>query len=1152
MPAEGESSEYDMILEAEEEALYAAPRTTDNSPALIPASDDECTDSLSIQDRKRARLSRLILARSLSVLDSVTALGPLGPGCTGPLAQAITPTTEEEIVLEEKTPSLGATGYIFPCGYGSSGGLALLTTPGRDDRSIVAEEDCINASAMFNLPGHRLVVICMEVGLRFLRLEKSSEENGTMKVDEAERTHQENATLKEIDLEQWCTAETFQSLSIENTVLLTAGEINNQDFYVIVGIRNENDSMKYSCLLLSEDSGQLKINFNFDMPIPNNEMVSSLTPLCKDTTGREVLLACTLFSGGSKLFKFSCEGTFETKDFDAELAMEVDSEEIGGEEAAFYSLSNIVSMDVFHAPKGAFSFNTSDPSDENDQDDGDGIDDDDDDEGLYGSSNDEHDEQSMRPAQKDGGTPEEESMPFLAICRQSGKLEIYSVLDVFSDKEASPLFVAFGASHGVSELQGIVAPKLPRSHTVSASEIRFFFCGPSSNETKGIIDVSRSFCLAIETDHGDTLLYKAKLSRRTKTVTSFTRVPTRHITRPSREQGKHLTKLRRHRMVSQRDEAKDKFRYNRLFAFQNLSGQDGLFAAVSRPVWFVAERGRPMMLCHRCRHGAPAGASPRPVTGFCSGLLVSLLDLSSSHGLIPGGGIFVQKIPLGVTVRHIQLIEGTGSKPLYAVVISRENESDLGMLNADGLSPEERRRIAEEKENAMIKRQVEADLGGFDMEQEWVEEIEREDCFKVDTNLGGAPPIASSTHALWLVDPSAGWVVVDSYELEENEHAMTMQVLNLSEFTEAPGAVNDTSISEQDLKSRPFITLGTAIVDKDGEDVSGKGRVLLFELKQNASRSSTFQPELNIVYEKTIFHGPVTSLSCLVSEGKSRLIIAAGADINVEQWGADKLTQVGFFRATMSILDTKLFKNFMVLSDAYDSLYFLIWRESDKSLTLLAKDYDPIPVYASGLLSRGGSLDIVCHDDRENLQFFQYAPGDAAARGGNRLVCRADFHLGSQTTDLQSYFCRSSLLVNSSTPASSLEALKQQDKLYGKSDDDQRLGVHFGTSDGGYGAVVPLSEPIYWRLTALQSVMVNALESDCSLSQRAWRLYRRTPRRGGCRQNERKKGVIDGDLVTRYIDLPISYQEEIASAIGSTVDLILDNLLELASSTRVV
>ena len=44
---------------------------------------------------------------------------------------------------------------------------------------------------------------------------------------------------------------------------------------------------------------------------------------------------------------------------------------------------------------------------------------------------------------------------------------------------------------------------------------------------------------------------------------------------------------------------------------------------------------------------------------------------------------------------------------------------DLSNLNDDGLTPEERQRIVEEKENAKIKRQVEADLGGFDIEQEW-------------------------------------------------------------------------------------------------------------------------------------------------------------------------------------------------------------------------------------------------------------------------------------------------------------------------------------------------------------------------------------------------------------------------------------------------
>ena len=87
---------------------------------------------------------------------------------------------------------------------------------------------------------------------------------------------------------------------------------------------------------------------------------------------------------------------------------------------------------------------------------------------------------------------------------------------------------------------------------------------------------------------------------------------------------------------------------------------------------------------------------------------------------------------------------------------------------------------------------------------------------------------------------------------------------------------------------------------------------------------------------------------------------------------------------------------------------------------------------------------------------------------------------------------------------------------------------------------------------ALQSVMANALESDCALSHRAWRLYRRTPRRGGCRTNDRKKGVIDGDLVMKFGDLPITQQEDIASAIGSTVDLILDNLLEIQYGSMII
>jgi cleavage and polyadenylation specificity factor subunit 1 len=70
--------------------------------------------------------------------------------------------------------------------------------------------------------------------------------------------------------------------------------------------------------------------------------------------------------------------------------------------------------------------------------------------------------------------------------------------------------------------------------------------------------------------------------------------------------------------------------------------------------------------------------------------------------------------------------------------------------------------------------------------------------------------------------------------------------------------------------------------------------------------------------------------------------------------------------------------------------------------------------------------------------------------------------------------------------------------------------------------------------------MSNTLESNFALSHRSWCLFQRSTRRGGCKSGERKKGVIDADLVSRFVDLPLPEQEDLASSIGSTVALIMD------------
>ncbi len=109
---------------------------------------------------------------------------------------------------------------------------------------------------------------------------------------------------------------------------------------------------------------------------------------------------------------------------------------------------------------------------------------------------------------------------------------------------------------------------------------------------------------------------------------------------------------------------------------------------------------------------------------------------------------------MGVTVHEIEYIHDRGvssvSHPLYALLVSREVDADQSHLNDDGLTIQEREEKRKQKEDEKMQRQVEADLGGFDVEQEWVEEIERENCFEIEKKYGGAPPIASKTYEIWV------------------------------------------------------------------------------------------------------------------------------------------------------------------------------------------------------------------------------------------------------------------------------------------------------------------------------------------------------------------------------------------------------------------
>lgn len=145
---------------------------------------------------------------------------------------------------------------------------------------------------------------------------------------------------------------------------------------------------------------------------------------------------------------------------------------------------------------------------------------------------------------------------------------------------------------------------------------------------------------------------------------------------------------------------------------------------------------------------------PTTYDSFVPVTICRLSDVFVPNGLLPGGGVCVQKIPLGVTVRQIHYVSDPSisipSHPVYVLLVSREIQADQSHLNDDGLSFEEKQEIKEERERKKMAKQVEADLGGFDADNELVEEIDREECFEIEKRYGGCPPISKSVYEVWV------------------------------------------------------------------------------------------------------------------------------------------------------------------------------------------------------------------------------------------------------------------------------------------------------------------------------------------------------------------------------------------------------------------
>lgn len=516
----------------------------------------------------------------------------------------------------------------------------------------------------------------------------------------------------------------------------------------------------------------------------------------------------------------------------------------------------------------------------------------------------------------------------------------------------------------------------------------------------------------------------------------------------------------------------------RMTVFKNIGGCQGLFLSGSRPLWFMVFRER-----------------IRVHPQLCDGSIVAftvLHNINCNHGLIyvtsqgflkicqlPAVSSYdnywpVQKIPLKGTPHQVTYF---AEKNLYPLIVSVPVLKPLNHVLSSLVDQE----------------------AGHQLENDNLSSDELHRSYSVDE---------FEVRVLEPEKSGAPWQTRATIPMQSSENALTVRVVTL---------FNTTTKENETL-----LAIGTAYVQ--GEDVAARGRVLLFSVGKNTDNSQNLVSE---IYSKEL-KGAISAVASL----QGHLLIASGPKIILHKWTGTELNGVAFFDAPpLYVVSLNIVKNFILLGDIHRSIYFLSWKEQGAQLNLLAKDFGSLDCFATEFLIDGSTLSLIVSDDQKNIQIFYYAPKMSESWKGQKLLSRAEFHVGAHVTK----FLRLQMLPASSDRTSATQG----------SDKTNRFALLFGTLDGSIGCIAPLDELTFRRLQSLQKKLVDAVPHVAGLNPRSFRQFRSN----GKAHRPGPDNIVDCELLCHYEMLPFEEQLEIAQQIGTTRMQILSNLNDLSLGT---
>lgn len=357
--------------------------------------------------------------------------------------------------------------------------------------------------------------------------------------------------------------------------------------------------------------------------------------------------------------------------------------------------------------------------------------------------------------------------------------------------------------------------------------------------------------------------------------------------------------------------------------------------------------------------------------------------------------------------------------------------------------------------------------------------------------------------------------VISEYTFEESERILDVKVMSLE-------------TSEITHRQQPLVVVGTGTAK--GERIVTRGHIYLFSVAEVVPYPGIPESDLKLKLLSTEdVRGAVTTITPIGSQGF--VLAAQGQKCMVRGLREDmSILPVAFLdmRFYTSISKSLAGTGLCILGDAFSGLWLIGYGEEPYKMQLLSQDLDRPSVLAADFLPSDNNreLYIISADGNGELRVLQYDPENPKAERGKKLLLRSTFNTGDAPTTmtlvprtLTSYEAALASSSAASTPGSAdampIDTPSEKPK-------SQLLITH---SSGAVALMTSLDEFAYRRLSALQNILTSQLEHPCSLNPRAFRNVD-TDGMGG-------RGVIDGDVARRWLELSSQHKASVADKAGA-------------------